>query len=252
MTYRPFDSFLQDYRTVLPSSRALEWNFRFQLATWLDGIVYYSFLQYSEEGACASYFVLSKELSDLRCIDFAVLCCKFFLIFIYSCHWFVRYCYTFRIGCVGVGSCWRFTCVHPAGVAQVLSLRSLYQMSFIRFCCLICHTLGIICSDYHRGWIFHTVILDENDQEVRFHLSGPNMHCQQLHPPLGRCAAMLVVCSLLSGKSLLKVGLFSNLRLCYGSICCFVLAGLHTSCLPSSISHEQTVLQFGHLHLPMV
>lgn len=103
-----------------------------------------------------------------------------------------------------------------------------------------------------RKWIFHTVILDENDQEVRFHLSGPNMHCQQLHPPLGRCAAMLVVCSLLSGKSLLKVGLFSNLRLCYGSICCFVLAGLRTSCLPSSISHEQTVLQFGHLHLPMV
>lgn len=69
MTYRPFDSFLQDYRTVLPSSRALEWNFRFQLAAWLDGIVYYSFLQYSEEG---------------------------------------------------VGSCWHFTCVHPAGVAQRL------------------------------------------------------------------------------------------------------------------------------------
>lgn len=125
MTYRPFDSFLQDYRTVLPSSRALEWNFGFQLAAWLDGIVYYSFLQYSEEGACASSFVLSKELSDLCCIDFAVLCCKFFLIFIYSCHWFVRYCYTFRIGCVGVGSCWHFTCVHPAGVAQVWSLRSL-------------------------------------------------------------------------------------------------------------------------------
>ncbi|KAF7112975.1 hypothetical protein RHSIM_RhsimUnG0174000 [Rhododendron simsii] len=29
-------------------------------------------------------------------------------------------------------------------------------------------------------------------------------------------------------------------------------ASLRTSCLPSSISHEGTVLQFGHLHLPIV
>ncbi|KAF7132190.1 hypothetical protein RHSIM_Rhsim09G0155200 [Rhododendron simsii] len=50
MTYRPFDSFLEEYRTVLPSSCTSEWNFRFQLAVWLDGIMYYSFLQYSEEG----------------------------------------------------------------------------------------------------------------------------------------------------------------------------------------------------------
>ncbi|KAI8543778.1 hypothetical protein RHMOL_Rhmol08G0244800 [Rhododendron molle] len=49
MTYRPYDSFLEDYRAVLPSARVLEWNFRFQLAKWLDGILYYSFLQYSEE-----------------------------------------------------------------------------------------------------------------------------------------------------------------------------------------------------------
>lgn len=73
MTYRPFDSFLQDYRTVLPSSRALEWNFRFQLAAWLDGIVYYSFLQYSEEDACASSLFYPKS-----CQICAVLILQFF------------------------------------------------------------------------------------------------------------------------------------------------------------------------------
>lgn len=62
MRYRPFDSFLQDYRAVLPSGRAVEWNFRFQLASWLDGIVYYSFLRYSEEGAFPIPLVLWKEL----------------------------------------------------------------------------------------------------------------------------------------------------------------------------------------------
>ncbi|KAG5531643.1 hypothetical protein RHGRI_026311 [Rhododendron griersonianum] len=30
------------------------------------------------------------------------------------------------------------------------------------------------------------------------------------------------------------------------------LANLRTSCLPSAISHEQSVLKFGHLHLPVV
>ncbi|KAF7146448.1 hypothetical protein RHSIM_Rhsim04G0040900 [Rhododendron simsii] len=53
MTYKPFDSFLNEYRALLPSIRVLEWNFRFQLAAWLDGIVYYLFLQHSGEGAYA-------------------------------------------------------------------------------------------------------------------------------------------------------------------------------------------------------
>ncbi|XP_058195159.1 uncharacterized protein LOC131311652 [Rhododendron vialii] len=50
MTHRPFDTFLEEYHGVSPSTCTLEWNFKFQLAAWLDGIVYYSFLQYSEEG----------------------------------------------------------------------------------------------------------------------------------------------------------------------------------------------------------
>lgn len=50
MTYKPFDGFLQDYHSILPLSAVLEWNFRCQLAAWLDGIIYHSFLWYSEQG----------------------------------------------------------------------------------------------------------------------------------------------------------------------------------------------------------
>ncbi|KAI8530562.1 hypothetical protein RHMOL_Rhmol11G0069400 [Rhododendron molle] len=49
MAYRHFYSLLQDYHVILPLSTALEWNFRGQLAAWVDGIVYHSFLRYSEE-----------------------------------------------------------------------------------------------------------------------------------------------------------------------------------------------------------
>lgn len=97
-----------------------------------------------------------------------------------------------------------------------------------------------------RRWIFHTVILDENDREVRFHWSGLNMHRRQLHPPQGTFAHMLVLCGLP------EIIVFGNLHLCYGFIHCFLLLALQTSCLPSSISHEGTVLQFGHLHLLIV
>ncbi|KAG5517512.1 hypothetical protein RHGRI_038045 [Rhododendron griersonianum] len=65
MTYRPFDSFLEDYRTLLPSSSALEWNFTFQLAAWLDGIVYYSFLRYGEEGIGSCWHFSSVSPGDV-------------------------------------------------------------------------------------------------------------------------------------------------------------------------------------------
>ncbi|KAF7127550.1 hypothetical protein RHSIM_Rhsim11G0024500 [Rhododendron simsii] len=45
-----FDGFLQEYHNILPLSTALEWNFRCQLAAWLDGIIYHSFLWYDEQG----------------------------------------------------------------------------------------------------------------------------------------------------------------------------------------------------------
>ncbi|KAI8534344.1 hypothetical protein RHMOL_Rhmol10G0082700 [Rhododendron molle] len=189
MTYRPYDSFLEDY--LLPSACVLECNFRFQLAKWLDGIVYYSFLQYSEEG---------------------------------------------------IGSCWHFACVGPADIAQrlPLGLRRYFLASASAAWILVLHGYRIwpvqivdqrfgdgwnefraahqlkpgfkVIFACERKWIFHTVILDENDREVRFHWSGPNVHRRQLHPP----------------------------------------RALRTSCLPSCISSEGTVLQFGHLHLPIV
>lgn len=57
MIYRPFPAFLQEYDNILPLSAALEWNFRCQLAAWLDGIIYHSFLWYSEEGKATAYSV---------------------------------------------------------------------------------------------------------------------------------------------------------------------------------------------------
>ncbi|KAI8534735.1 hypothetical protein RHMOL_Rhmol10G0119700 [Rhododendron molle] len=63
-----------------------------------------------------------------------------------------------------------------------------------------------------REWIFHTVILDQDDLEMRFRWSGQNMHRRELHPP----------------------------------------HALWTSCLPSCVSHEETVLKFGYLHVPIV
>ncbi|KAG5524323.1 hypothetical protein RHGRI_031108 [Rhododendron griersonianum] len=54
-TYKPFDGFLQEYHNILPLSTALEWNFRCQLAAWLDGIIYHSFLWYNEQGTATPY-----------------------------------------------------------------------------------------------------------------------------------------------------------------------------------------------------
>lgn len=89
MTYRPLDSFLDEYHAVLPSSHTLEWNFKFQLAAWLDGIVYYSFLQCSKEGARAGSFN-----SDQMCILFILEPFTVHLppIFIPSCHCFIGCC----------------------------------------------------------------------------------------------------------------------------------------------------------------
>ncbi|KAG5539975.1 hypothetical protein RHGRI_020272 [Rhododendron griersonianum] len=53
----PYDTFLEEYHAVFPLTRTLEWNFKFQLAAWLDGIVYYSFLQCSEEGVGSCWFL---------------------------------------------------------------------------------------------------------------------------------------------------------------------------------------------------
>ncbi|KAI8551265.1 hypothetical protein RHMOL_Rhmol06G0172100 [Rhododendron molle] len=191
MRYMPVDSFVADYRALLPSGSTLEWNFRFQLAAWLDGIVYYSFLHYSEEG---------------------------------------------------VGNCWHFLPISLDGVAQRLpvGLRRQFLPSAGVTWILVVHGYRIWAVDVidqrfgggwdefgavhelrpgfkvifacERKWIFHTIILDQNDREVRFHWSGVNMHRRQLHAP----------------------------------------HALRTSCLPSLVSHEGTVLKFGYLHLPVV
>ncbi|KAG5565709.1 hypothetical protein RHGRI_001579 [Rhododendron griersonianum] len=197
MTYRPFDSFLEDYRALLPSGSGSEWNFRFQLAAWLDGIVYYSFLRYSQEG---------------------------------------------------IGSCWHFSSVSLDVVAQPgyylqrlpVGLRRHFLPSGPPMWILVVHGYRIwpievidqrfgdgwdkfravhqLKADFkvifacERKWIFHTVILDENDREVWFHWSGQNMHRRQLHPP----------------------------------------RALRTSCLPSLVSHGGRVLKFGYLHVPIV
>lgn len=97
-----------------------------------------------------------------------------------------------------------------------------------------------------RKWIFHTVILDENDHEVRFHWSCQNMHRRQLHPPRGTCITVFVI------YPLPEMIIFHRLRLCYGFINYFLLLALRTSCLPSLVSHGGTVLKFGYLHVPIV
>ncbi|KAG5553924.1 hypothetical protein RHGRI_011704 [Rhododendron griersonianum] len=62
-----------------------------------------------------------------------------------------------------------------------------------------------------RKWIFHTIMFDRDGWELVFAWSGPNAHCQHLHPLLG------------------------NLR---------------TASLPSAFVAQHTVLEFGYFHLP--
>ncbi|KAI8551267.1 hypothetical protein RHMOL_Rhmol06G0172300 [Rhododendron molle] len=45
MTHKPFDCFLADYREILPLGTVVEWNFSCQLGSWLDDIVYHSFVR---------------------------------------------------------------------------------------------------------------------------------------------------------------------------------------------------------------
>ncbi|KAF7152067.1 hypothetical protein RHSIM_Rhsim01G0132200 [Rhododendron simsii] len=144
MIYRPLDSFLEDYYNLLPSATVLEWNFRFQLAAWLDGIVYYSFLQYSQEG---------------------------------------------------IGSCWHFASVGPDNVPQDCNGISLPPVQPHGFC---------LCVDIGFGQL-------------------------KLLISVWRCYIYAMVLFLI-----------------------LLLLALRTFYLPSLMSHEGTVLKFGHLHLPIV
>ncbi|XP_058190176.1 uncharacterized protein LOC131307590 isoform X2 [Rhododendron vialii] len=191
MTYRPLDSFLEEYHALLPSSRSLEWNFRFQLAAWLDGIMYYSFLQCSEEGVGSCWHLVHASPADVvQRLPQALW--QYFLPH-GSTKW-ILVAHGYRVWPVEVVD--RQFCDGWDRFRDVHKLKAGYKVIFA-------------CE---RRWIFHTIILDENDVEVRFHWSGAHAHHRRLHPPLD----------------------------------------LHTSCLPSAISHEQPVLKFGHLHLPVV
>lgn len=50
VTYKAFDSFLDDYCEILPLGNAKQWRFRAMLAQWMDGIIYHSFLWCSKQG----------------------------------------------------------------------------------------------------------------------------------------------------------------------------------------------------------
>lgn len=50
ITYKAFDSFLDDYCEILPLGNAKQWRFRAMLAQWMDGIIYHSFLWCSKQG----------------------------------------------------------------------------------------------------------------------------------------------------------------------------------------------------------
>ncbi|KAI8534734.1 hypothetical protein RHMOL_Rhmol10G0119700 [Rhododendron molle] len=141
-----------------------------------------------------------------------------------------------------IDSCWHFCSVSPGDVTQrlPLGLRRHFRSSGPSTWILVVHgyrfwpvevvdeRFGHGWGEFHamhklepgfkvifaceREWIFHTVILDQDDLEMRFRWSGQNMHRRELHPP----------------------------------------HALWTSCLPSCVSHEETVLKFGYLHVPIV
>ncbi|XP_058179974.1 uncharacterized protein LOC131298505 [Rhododendron vialii] len=57
ITYRPFDSFLEEYRAVFAFDHCIRMEFQVSvgcMVRYLDGIVYHSFLQYSEQGIATS------------------------------------------------------------------------------------------------------------------------------------------------------------------------------------------------------
>ncbi|KAG5540522.1 hypothetical protein RHGRI_020663 [Rhododendron griersonianum] len=68
-----------------------------------------------------------------------------------------------------------------------------------------------VTMSYERKWIFHTALFDENDCELVFKWSAPNLQWQDFHPPP---------------------------------------ANLRTTCLTSLVAKHQTMLKFGFWCLP--
>ncbi|KAG5528361.1 hypothetical protein RHGRI_029136 [Rhododendron griersonianum] len=60
LVYRPFCQFVEDYQDLLNLGHVVEWNYSFQLNTWLDDIVYHSFVRYSEEGINRDFSIISS------------------------------------------------------------------------------------------------------------------------------------------------------------------------------------------------
>ncbi|KAG5531870.1 hypothetical protein RHGRI_026471 [Rhododendron griersonianum] len=109
----------------------------------------------------------------------------------------------------GVDHCWSLSYVDPLDVPQVVGRRFGNGWSTFR-------KLHGLKTEYkfvlavERKWIFHGVFLNQNDREMVFDWTGPNLQWRDLHPPL---------------------------------------RNLCTSCSHSVVSAAQSVLKFGHLHL---
>lgn len=84
-----------------------------------------------------------------------------------------------------------------------------------------------------RRWIFHTIIMDENDVEVQFHWSGPHVKRRQLHPPLGTYAPMFVVHHLVSGKIIMCLSVLFIFQLNLLAKCVYAIV-LSVFCLSKS------------------
>ncbi|KAF7145554.1 hypothetical protein RHSIM_Rhsim04G0025800 [Rhododendron simsii] len=155
-TFKPFNGFLQDYHNILPLSTALEWNFRCQLATWLDGIIiiYHSFLRYSEQGVDHCW-----SLSPVNSVDVPQRLpqgIRRYFPYNGPPTWVLlkHGCRAWPVAIVGCWFCNGWSTFH-----ELHGLKGEFKF--------------ILTAE--RRWIFDTVIIDENEGEMVFDWTGPNL-----------------------------------------------------------------------------
>lgn len=140
----------------MPLSTALEWNFRCQLATWLDSIIiiYHSFLRYSEQGVDHCWSLSPVDSVDVpQRLPQGI---RRYFPYNGPPTWVLlkHGCRAWPVEIVG-----RQFCNGWSTFRELHGLKGGFKF--------------ILTAE--RRWIFDTVILDENEGEMVFDWIGPNL-----------------------------------------------------------------------------
>ncbi|KAI8567947.1 hypothetical protein RHMOL_Rhmol02G0160700 [Rhododendron molle] len=148
ITYTAFGAFLDEYRQILPLGAVTQWRFSSMFAQWLDGLLYHSFLLCTEEGVSNAW--------HLNCVAAASSCQKL--------PNGLRACFP-----ADGASTW-IILRHGfrAWPVEVINFEFREGWDTFRDDHALRPEFKLIMS-CERKWIFHTTILNENDQELVYH-----------------------------------------------------------------------------------